>query len=294
HGRRTAALLSAPRIAYREDRRWAAKEGSLMRRGLLVVLLAGAVAAVFATAGSGSGDTTSAATDKAAAGTTVTISHAQGTTWTCGFNPANANDISLSFGPIYEELVYVNALKSAAATPWLASKYAWSNHTKTLTFTIRPGVKWSDGKPLTAGDVLYTFQLIKKSPALDLQAVWAVLNSVTRQGSKVTFKFKTAAVPYFYYVAGQTPILPQHIWKSVKNPVTYKDPHPVGSGPFKMGSCSPQVIKYTKNGQYWQKGKPKISTVYYPAYTSNDPANQDLASGKDQWGSQFIPNIKTF
>jgi peptide/nickel transport system substrate-binding protein len=80
----------------------------------------------------------------------------------------------------------------------------------------------------------------------------------------------------------------------VKNPVTYKDPHPVATGPYTMNSCSPQVIKYTKNPHYWQKGKPKIDTVYYPAYTDNSPANNDLASGKDQWGSQFIPNIKAF
>ncbi|HEY6150299.1 MAG TPA: ABC transporter substrate-binding protein, partial [Gaiellaceae bacterium] len=45
---------------------------------------------------------------------------------------------------------------------------------------------------------------------------------------------------------------------------------------------------------YWQKGMPKIETVYYPAFTSNDPANQQLASGKAQWGSQFIPNIKSY
>jgi peptide/nickel transport system substrate-binding protein len=54
------------------------------------------------------------------------------------------------------------------------------------------------------------------------------------------------------------------------------------------------VIKYAKNPSYWQKGMPKIDTIFYPAYTSNDPANQDLASGKAQWGSQFIPNIKGF
>src|SRR5215472_1468914 len=263
-----------------------------MRRGLLVLLLAGAVAAVWTAAGSGSGDRTSAATDHAAAGTSVTISNEQGATWTCGYNPFNASLVDWSLGPIYEPLVFVDALKSGSTTPWLASKYAWSNHNKTITFTIRPNVKWSDGKPLTAADVLYTFQLIKKHKALDLQAVWSVLKSVTRNGNKVTFKFKTAAVPYFYYVAGQTPIVPQHLWKSVKNPVTYKDTKPVGSGPFKFASCSPQVMKYTKNSHYWQKGKPKIDTVYYPAYTSNDPANADLASGKAQWGSQFIPSIK--
>src|SRR5436305_3090226 len=265
-----------------------------MRRGLLVVLLVGAVAAVWTAAGSGSGDRTSAVTDKAAAGTSVTISNEQGATWTCGYNPLNATNQSWSFGPIYESLVFVDALKSGAATPWLASKYSWSNHAKTLTFTVRNGVKWSDGKPLSAADVLYTFQLIKKHPALDLQAVGSVLKSVTRKGSKVTCQLKTAAAPYFYYVGGQTPILPQHVWKSVKNPVTYKDTHPIGSGPFKFASCSPQAMKYTKNGHYWQKGKPKIDTVYYPAYTSNDPANQDLASGTAQWGSQYIPNINAF
>ena len=124
-----------------------------MRRGLLVVLLAGMVAAILTATGNTSGDKTSAATDHAAAGTSVTISNEQGATWTCGFNPLSADLVDWSFGPVYESLVFVDELKSGAATPWLASKYAWSNHNKTITFTIRPGVKWSDGKPLTAADV---------------------------------------------------------------------------------------------------------------------------------------------
>ena len=260
-----------------------------MRRALTVLLLAAIVAIVLATAGG------RVQTASSSGGTSVTISNEQGTTWTCGFNPFNPNVQFLAFGPVYEELVFVNELKSGAATPWLASSYAWSNGSKTLTVTIRKGVKWSDGKPLTAADVYFTFQLLKKHSGLDLNAVWTVLKSVTRKGSdQVVFNFKTAAVPYFYYVAGQTPIVPQHIWSKIANPVTDKNPKPVGSGPFEMSSCSPQVIKYTKNPSYWQKGLPKIDTVYYPAYTSNDPANQDLASGRAQWGSQFIPSIKTY
>ena len=227
-------------------------------------------------------------------GTSVTISNEQGTTWTCGFNPFNGNTQFLSFGPVYEELTFVNGLKSGATTNWLASSYAWSNDNKTLTFTIRPGVKWSDGKPLTAADVLFTFNLIKAHPALDLNAAWAVLKDVEQNGDKVVFDFKSSAVPYFYYIGAQTPIVPQHVWSKISDPVTYKDTSPVGSGPFKMSSCSPQVIKYTKNSGYWQKGKPSIETVYYPAFTSNEPANQQLASGKAQWGSQFIPNINKY
>jgi peptide/nickel transport system substrate-binding protein len=227
-------------------------------------------------------------------GTAVTISNEQGTTWTCGFSPFNADVNFLSIGTVYEVLTFVNGLQSGKTTSWLASSYAWSNHNKTLSFTIRPGVKWTDGKPLTADDVLFTFQLMKKNPGLDLNAAWSALKSVTKKGDKVVFDFKSSAVPYFYFIGGQTPIVPKHIWASIKNPVTYKDSKPVGSGPFKMASCSPQVIKYTKNSSYWQKGLPKIETVYYPAFTSNDPANQQLASGKAQWGSQFIPNIKSY
>jgi peptide/nickel transport system substrate-binding protein len=117
---------------------------------------------------------------------------------------------------------------------------------------------------------------------------------VSVKGNKVSFAFKTSAVPYFYNIADKTAIVAKHIWSSVKDPVTYKDASPVGTGAFTMSSCSPQVIKYQKNPAYWQKGLPKIDTVYYPAYTSNDPANLDLATGKAQWGSQFIPNIQAF
>jgi peptide/nickel transport system substrate-binding protein len=262
-----------------------------MRRGLLVLLLAGVTAAVWTTVGSQAG------TKRASGGTSVTIANVAGMSWTCGFNPFNSTVQFLTFGPIYEELVFVNELKSGAPTPWLASKYTWSNHAKTLTFTIRKGVKWSDGKPLTAADVLFTFQLLKKYKALDLQAVWTVLKSVTRKGSdQVVFKFKSPAAPYFYYVAGQTPIVPQHIWAKIGNPVKYTDKQPVGSGPYTVSgsNCNPQRIIYTKNTHYWQKGKPKIDEVVYPAYTDNSPANLALATGQDQWGGQFIPNIKTY
>jgi peptide/nickel transport system substrate-binding protein len=259
-----------------------------MRRGLLVLLLAGITAAAWTAVGSQAG------TKHTSSGSVVTIANVAGMSWTCNFNPFNSTVQFLAFGPIYEELAFVNELKSGAATPWLASKYTWSKNAKKLTFTIRQGVKWSDGKPLTAADVLFTFQLLKKHKALDLQAVWAVLKSVSRKGSnQVVLTFKSAAAPYFYYVAGQTPIVPKHIWAKISNPVKYTDKNPVGSGPYTVGNCNPQRIIYSKNTHYWQKGKPKIDTVVYPAYTDNPPANLDLSTGQDQWGGQYISNIKT-
>lgn len=265
-----------------------------MRRGLIALLLAAVVALAVTACGGSSKKSTTSQGGKGSAGS-VTISNEQGTTWTCNFSPFNASVQFLSFGPVYEDLVYQNLLQSGKATPWLASSYAWSNKNQTLTFTIRKGVKWQDGKPFTANDVVYTFQLIKKNPGLDLNASWSVLKSVTLKGSdQVVFDFKTPAVPYFFYVAGQTPIVAQHVWSKIANPVTYKDTKPVGTGAFGMSSCSPQVIKYAKNPNYWQPGLPKIQTIVYPAYTSNTPANADLASGKAQWGSQFIPSIDKY
>jgi peptide/nickel transport system substrate-binding protein len=235
---------------------------------------------------------TSSSPSASVAGGTVTISDEYGSTWTCQFNPYNSADFAFSFGPVYEELVYQDPLKSGAPTPWLATNWTWADANKTLTMTIRQGVHWSDGQLFSAKDVLYSFDLLKKDPALDLNSDWSVLSSVTMPSSdQIVFRFKTAAVPYFYYIAGQTPIVSQHIWSTVKNPVTYLDPHPVGTGAFLVSSCSGANIRYTKNPHYWQPGLPKITTVNFPSYLSNTPANEDLRTGKDQWGSQFIPNI---
>ena len=228
------------------------------------------------------------------AGGVLTIDNESGSLWTCNFNPFNLSDIGYSFGPVYEPLVFVNTLQSAKASPWLATSWAWSNGNKQLTFTIRPGVKWSDGKPMTAADVVYTFNLLKQDKALDLNAIWSVLSSVTQNGSQVVMTFKAPAVTYFYYIADQVAIVPQHIWSTISDPVKYPDTHPVGTGAYVVNPCTPQNITYKANPHYWQPGKPKVGTINYPAFTTNDTANTYLANGQAQWGSQFIPSISKF
>lgn len=237
----------------------------------------------------------SASQGSGAAGAALTISNESGSLWTCGFNPFNPDVNFQSIGTVYETLDFVNTLKSGDITPWLASAYAWSDGNKTLTFTIRPGVKWSDGKPFSAADVVYTFELMKKHPALDLNAVWSVLSSVAQVGTdEVRLTFSESAVPYFYFIAGQVAIVPEHIWDSVSNPVTWADAKPVGTGPYVVHQCTPQNVQYTANPTYWQTGLPKVKTVNYPAFTSNTPANNYLAQGQAQWGGQYIPNIDAF
>ena len=265
----------------------------LFRYGVIVV--AGLLAAAGCSAGSTSSSGTGSSSAKTSTNSTLTISNENGALWTCGFSPLNTSDTLLSVGFIYEPLVFVNPLQSGKATPMLATSWSWGAGNKTLTFTIRQGVKWSDGTPMTAADVAYTFNLIKQVPALDLTGVWSVLSSVTASGNTVTMTFSTAgAVPYFYYIADQTPIVPQHIWSKISNPATNPISNPVGTGPYLMNKCSPQNITYTANPNYWQPGLPKISKIEYPAYTSNNTANDDLANGSAQWGAQYIPSIQSF
>ena len=181
-------------------------------------LLAAAVAACGSSAPSASGASANGPSG------TLTISNEQGTLWNCSFNPFNPSNLGegVTMGQVYEPLAFVDTLENGKATPWLATSWAWSDGNKMLTFTIRQGVKFNDGTPMTAADVAFTFNLMKKYPTLDVNSVWSVLSSVTQQGDNVVMTFKAPAVPYFYYIADQVPIVPEHVWSKISNPVTLR------------------------------------------------------------------------
>ena len=262
-----------------------------MRR-LIVTGAAALLAAAVAACGS-SAPSSSGASANGPSGT-LTISNEQGTLWNCSFNPFNPSNLGegVTMGQVYEPLAFVDTLENGKAAPWLATSWAWSTGNKVLTFTIRQGVKFNDGTPMTAADVAFTFNLMKKYPTLDVNSVWSALPGVAQQGDDVAFTFKAPAVPYFYYFANQVPIVPEHVWSKISNPVTYADTDPVGTGAYMVQPCTSKNITYVANPHYWQSGEPKIAKVLYPAFTSNDPANTYLATGQAQWGSQFIPNIQ--
>jgi peptide/nickel transport system substrate-binding protein len=180
------------------------------------IFLTGAAALLAAALAACSSGTSSSATGSGSSGSgkgpsgTLTISNEQGTQWNCSFNPFNPGNLGegVTMGQVYEPLMFVNTLQNAKVTPWLASGYAWGSDNKTLTFTIQKNVTFSDGSPMSAADVAFTFNLLKKFPALDLNSVWSVLSSVTQAGDTVVMQFKAPSVPYFYYIADQVPIVP--------------------------------------------------------------------------------------
>lgn len=272
-------------------------------------LLLGAACAFVAGCGGGSSSKSSGTTTTSGkVGGKMVIVNVSGSTWTCQFNPFNSSVLGpgITFALMYEPLQFVNILQSGnAPVPMLASSSKWSNGFKTLTFTIRSGVKWSDGQPFSAQDVVYTFNAMKSDKAIDLNALWSAdggpLTNVTASGTdQVVFTFNKPSQPIFYFVADQTPIVPQHIWSALnqKSLHSYADSKPVGTGPYLMSNCSPQNIKYLRNPNYWQSTSshpvPTIKEIDYPAFLSNTPGNLFLAQGQGQWGGQYIPNVKTF
>ena len=191
-------------------------------------------------------------------------------------------------------------------TPWLATSSQWSNGYKTLTFTIRSGVKWSDGKPFTAADVAYTFNAMKSDKAIDLNALWTAdggpLTSVAPEGHRqVVFTFKSASQPYFYYVADQTPIVPKHIWSTLNQSKlhSYTDTQPGRHRPVQRSRTARGRTSSTcATRSYWQSKPghpvPAVQEVDYPRSSATRSANLALSQGQAQWGGQYIPNIQSF
>src|SRR5260221_8782589 len=91
---------------------------------------------------------------------------------------ATGSVLSGTQGLVYETLLFFNR-EDGSVKPWLASSYQLSSDATSITFKLRPDVKWSDGRPFTSADVVFTMNLIRNHPATDYSALWTVINSVS-------------------------------------------------------------------------------------------------------------------
>lgn len=211
------------------------------------------------------------------------------------FNPftAAASGMPGARGLIYETLLFMNSMQGGAVTPWLAASYQVSSDATSVTFHLRPQVQWSDGKPFSSTDVVFTLNLLKQYPSLDTNALWNYLKSVSApDASTVVVTLKRPYSPILYYLGDQTWIVPQHIWSGIADPTKYADTNPVTTGPFTLKSFTPQRIVLGKNPHYWQSGKPQVSEIRFTAGQSNTTEELQLDQGQLDWAGQFLPNIQ--
>jgi peptide/nickel transport system substrate-binding protein len=210
------------------------------------------------------------------------------------FNPFLATAAPQGMGAtglVYEPLFQFDLANPTVNYPWLATKYAWSNGGKSITFTIRQGVKWNDGTPFTPADVAFTFNYVKahSSGTQDINIGGLQITSVSTAGNAVTVNFPTPQYMKLEQIAGQA-MLPQSVWSKVSNPATFTDAKPVGTGPYVLGNFNSSGFTMTRNPDYWSSVP--VGKVYFPVYTSNTGALSALFSGQIDWTGNYIPNLQ--
>ena len=172
-----------------------------------------------------------------------------------GFNPfslSNSAYLQGSTGMIYEPLMQFNLLKVGQIYPWLATSWSWAGNGTELVLHTRTGVKWQDGTAFSAADVAFTFNLMKKYPALDGNGV-TFTSASAPSSTEVILKFPSAAYTQLFDIS-QVLIVPEHIWSKISNPVTYADDNPVGTGPYTVGSFSAQQFTFLREPALLAKG----------------------------------------
>ncbi len=144
--------------------------------------------------------------------------------------------------------------------PDLATSWEWKNDKTKLTFKLRKGVKWHDGKPFTAKDVQCTWDLLqgKKTPKLrknPRKAWYKNLDKVTVDNDyQATFHLKRRQPAFLTLLAsGYSPVYPCHV------PPKKMRTSPIGTGPFKFVQLKQnEFVKFTKNKDYWKQGQPYL------------------------------------
>src|SRR5215469_13507037 len=198
---------------------------------------------------------------------------------------------------IYDQHTPQNSLKNVV--PDLAESWSWGEDGKELTFKLRGGVKWHDGKPFTAADVKCTFDLLTGKGDAKLRVNprkewWQNVEHVTADSDlQATFYLQRPQPALLTLLAsGYSPIYPCHV-----SPAQMRS-HPIGTGPFKFVEFKPnEYIKVTKNPDYWKPGRPYLDGIEYTIMREQGPRDLAFYAGKFDMTTPFgvsIPTLKDF
>ncbi len=180
----------------------------------------------------------------------------------------------------YDQHIPQNSMSTIR--PELATSWSWDKSNTALTFKLRQGVKWHDGKPFTANDVKCTFDLIqgkskdklRKNPR---KGWYENVTDVTPNGDyEVTFHLKRPQPSLLAMLAsGYSPIYPCHVSAAQMRT------HPIGTGPFKFVEMKQnESIKLVKNPDYWKKGLPYLDGIEYTIIRDRSTAELAFIAGK--------------
>jgi peptide/nickel transport system substrate-binding protein len=153
--------------------------------------------------------------------------------------------------------------------PWLASKWGRSRDGLEYVFRLRPNATWSDGQPVTSADVAFTFHYILTGPGSNVATIGGVPSMVkaisTPDPHTVVFRLNQRFAPFPITIAGNIPIIPQHIWQTVTDPAHFTGPQAfVGSGPYELKSYdgASGAYDFVANPHFWG-GNPYVQELQF-------------------------------
>lgn len=216
---------------------------SLSRRNFL--LAGGTVGAVAALSGCGRGYASGITTDRR---DTVNIL-SKDTQLVRNFNVFSpSNHAGPAAGLIFEQAVRLDTFDGAKIKPWLASSWVFSDGGRQLTFTVRDGVRFSDGSPLTADDFVYSMELpLKHSELTPSGAGFTAVEKVS--DNQVKLIFDEPSYQNLFNCTNIT-IVPKSQWDG-QDPVTWTTPDPIGTGPCVLAGFSSQQFLFERRDDYW-------------------------------------------
>lgn len=150
--------------------------------------------------------------------------------------------------------------------PWLATAWNTPDGGHSWHFTLRDGIKWQDGQPLTADDVAFsfTYPLTKPpSPSSTIGLPRVVKGATALSATEVEIQLSVPLANFLRGQAGVVPIIPKHVWSKVATPMTFTGPESVmGSGPYTLASYSAAqgAYKFAANDNFFL-GKPYVASI---------------------------------
>lgn len=212
--------------------------------------------------------------------------------FTKNLNPHSPSVVHMIQGCIYEPLFYFNPLEAIDQEPvaLLGQSYEWNEDGTVLTITVREGVSWTDGTPLTAGDVAFTFNKIRDTEALN-PAGTAPSGEATDDAT-VVLTYPQPSFPEGPNALGRTWIVPEHLFADVEDLATYANESPVGTGPFVLDDFTAESYLMLANDAYWEEGVPLIGGVRCLSISGNQAATDQWLAGNIDYISASIPNVE--
>ena len=183
--------------------------------------------------------------------------------------------------------------------PWLAEEGKWSSPT-VYDLKLRQGITWSDGKPFTAADVVFTVELGKKFATVQYSTIWEWLQSVEQVDDyNVKFTFSDPLYQEWAHFLFYRAMLPKHLWesKTEEEVVSGANENPVGTGAYLYDTHSQDRMVWVKNENWWGKEalgldmKPK--RIVDVVNSSNNVALGLVLQGGLDLSNNFLPGVAT-